>query len=102
MRNFKDQVIEAFIKRKTFIGNRAAVISQDGSTALVYHNFFLAISSSEDIIWVSLGGFNTIYVKSLLNKIPGVKIRTINKQLQLNGKPWDGELTYIKLKKDVV
>jgi len=102
MRNFKDQVIKAFIKRKTFIGNRAAVISQDGTTLLAYYNSVLAISSSKDSAWISLGRFNTISTKSLLNAIPGVKIRTINKQLQLNGKPWDGELTYIKLKKDVV
>ena len=100
MRKITIQAIRAFLNGDNFkLSNTKVSYCEHKETSYLYlfNNLIAKLDHHNKELTITTAGWNTTTTRERLNGLPRVDVYQINWQLYLNGQPWDGKLTTIKL-----
>lgn len=100
MRKITTQAIRAFLDGDNFkLSNTKVSYCEHEETSYLYlfNNLIAKLDHYNKELTITTAGWNTTTTRERLNGLPRVDVSQNNWQLYLNGQPWDGELTTIKL-----
>jgi hypothetical protein len=95
MRKITKQTVEAFENNQNFKSDNMEVSSDQFMNRMWLHGNLIAVKDHvNDVLKVSLCGWNTNTTRERLNGIPGVNVSTRKGQAFLNGNPIDDNKFY--------
>lgn len=96
MRKITKQTVEAFENNQNFKSRNMKISSDQFMNRMWLHNNLIAVKDHvNNVLKVSLAGWNTKVTRERLNGIPGVSVSTRKGQAFLNGNPIENNKYYI-------
>ena len=95
MRKITNQAVEAFVNNQNFKGVNTEVSSDKFTNRMWLHNNLIAVKDhANNVLKITLCGWNTPTTRERLNGIPGVSLSTRKGQAYLNGNPIENDKFY--------
>lgn len=96
MRKITEESIDAFLNNRRFKKKNTEVYIGEFNTLLILFGNTIAYRDNlSGNMEITTCGWNSATTRERLNGIPSVHIKSLKKQLYLNGQQWDGKLIRI-------